>query len=261
MTSPLRKSIQEAKEELKRKKEEAGIEVHDRLVVTEDKGDGEEETTAVDEQLRTELEELDEGGGGTEASPGDGRIEELEQELARFEKHVVEEESEELSRISELEKRVEQLELESRGDIESRIDELESRLEALDAPQSLDDRLTELEDLVTDSDRFLKFLEEKGLDDQLEDLAPALQEDLEALKTEIRKLDEEVHELKQELDSIENQAGDGDSSGRGLEELRQEIDTELTDLESRVQDNSQEIDDVFESVVELTEIMKQEFNR
>ncbi|WEL19993.1 hypothetical protein [Candidatus Nanohalococcus occultus] len=233
------------------------------------------------EELMDEIAELE-----SESGADDETLEELEERITEVEKELMSAETEKLSEIGDLEQRVTQLEVDEQKDeagfeeFEQRMNRLEAELETLDSPEILDNRLTELEDLVENPERRMNWLIENGLEDRLdldfdtsglenrldsvedrlEDFQQKLesnegvqQEEFDQLKTEIVELREKTDSLEEEMRSrLENLE---DDSGN-VEELWEAMDEEVSMLEKRIEDNKRQNEQLLDQMVQLTELVK-----
>lgn len=189
---------------------------------------------------------------------------ELERRLTELEEKIVDEGSRELGKLGELEKRVERLEIEDTGDIEERIAELENMVESLETPQSLDDRLTELEDVLMnmENDGVAENIPGK-VRGRLSKLSKAVEENRRMLETEVERLDEGQSGIEERLEKIgSNLEGlENGSEAVKAEKLWEALDEEVSTLENRIYDNHEDIGELLSAVVELSEMVKQAMNQ
>lgn len=203
------------------------------------------------------------------------RLDRLEAEVRQHEEKMVSEESEELSKLSDLENRVENLELRDDSDLEQRIAELENRLERLESLESMEDRLTELEDqLIKEgsiSDKIREVVKEEideerekeKLRQEVEQLAGIIDEmekrvnkSLEEYDKKTERLWEMIEEVESGQSSSEPEAGDVEKLDERIEGLWEEMDEEVASIESRIHDNEQELDELVSMVTELSDVVK-----
>ena len=191
------------------------------------------------------------------------RLERIESDVREHEEQMVSEESEELSKVNDLENRIEKLELNDDSDLESRIQEMESKVERLESLENLDKRLSEMEDQLIKEGSISSRIKEV-LEKQVG--APASEEELEDIEQHVNKSLEEYHKKTERLwEMIEEVDSDsGSVSDEQLEELDTKVDNlweamdeELASLESRIHKDEQDMEDLTSMVVELSELVKE----
>jgi len=199
------------------------------------------------------------------------RIDDLESELNKHEKNMVSGESEELSKISQLENRVENLELEDDSDIqnvEQKIGELENKIESLEHLESLEDRLNEIEQqLIEDGSvetRIKEFFDreigqpvsEKELSEvqtRVEELHKLLDKGLEDFDQKADKIWEMVEEVDSNRSSVsENDLDVLDSKVDELRDMIEEVESNASTVSKEdVEQLSSKIDKLWEMVEEV----------
>jgi DNA repair exonuclease SbcCD ATPase subunit len=203
----------------------------------------------------------------------------LEQRVRELEQEIVENDSEQLGKVNELEKRIEQLELEetqmaTMSEFRDFREEMLNRLESFEAPESLDNRLTELEDDVAELSRRIGEDSETDVD-QLQSTVEQLQDEIKQLRgtvsskssefeerfeklenAETREIDLEdrVKALNSRIENLEDSASPGVS--KDVEELWEAVDEETARLEQELQENRETTEDLKHKVVQLSELVK-----
>lgn len=233
-------------------------------------GGPEESGVDEDEEEAPETRRVDE-----EPPEGNDRKEQVKRELRDLEQKIVDEESRELAKLQELEQRIEQLEMKDRQGLRQRMDELEDRLETIKSPKELDDRMTELENVVMNPERNIEELVGQDFKADLKETKQILEDEKERLEAEIERLGEDQGELEESFqqlrDSVERLRSDFQEIDSGqvenedsiqelddkLEQLWEAMDNEFVSMENQVHENEAEVEELLSTILELSEFVKQ----
>ncbi len=215
-----------------------------------------ESTSEKRDALEKNLNDLEEKISGREKG---SRNEELNERIKKLEEKMVSSEAQELGKINELEQRVERMELEDDSDLEERIARLEDRIETIKTPQQIDDRLTELEDVVMNPDRRIRDIVDEELRGEIEEIKETVKYEKQKLEAEIERLGKDQKEADrsmEELRSYVKEFREETAEDEKLERLWEAMDEELLSLEDRVHENEVDVDELMSTMVELTELVK-----
>ncbi|PSG98735.1 MAG: hypothetical protein BRC29_01245 [Nanohaloarchaea archaeon SW_7_43_1] len=215
-----------------------------------------EDNASKEKEVKNVAQESDSESLHKPSLPGAGNNPDLPSQVKQFEEHVIAGESEELARINDLEQRIEKMELRSTKDLQERIQSLESRIDSMQSVEKFNKRLLELEEVVADNGPAK--VDEIGR--KVDQLWEAFDEELDDIEKNEDRTDKKIRLLWQALDlktdELESLIENNDE--RKIEELWEAMDEELMDVESRIHENKEEINDLYSSVVELSELMKKE---
>lgn len=247
--------------------------------------DGDEDIRQKQEQLMEELERLKEEKKEDPDSTVKERLDRLEDEIRELQEQIIEKDSEELGKINELIKRVERLEMRSTDDLERRLNQLETKITSVERPESLDGRLTELEDQLLLGGSFAQRVEQEVKrnigykNEDIDNLKSRLQ-DLESKSdAEDERMEKDVEEIKERINNLEAQqvankqvlraeiARETEESDREFNRVNQKVETlwealdeEVASLETRIYDVEEENEELLDDMVVLSKLMKSELS-
>lgn len=268
-TSPVDAEAQEAEEDELESGSESG---EDELENDSEQNPAEEDGESFEDQSPEEDEVVEKGLHEEDSRDGEWRETSVDERIQRLQEKLVSEESKELGRLSELEKRVERLELDTDEELEQRLKQLENKVEAIDTPQQIDDRLTELENILMQPENHLDNLIDQSLRQNLEEMeqrVKSIQADLgdriEVVEAEIERNSRRQQQITEKLETLEDAIDEVESGNQELddklERLWEALDEEVADIEHRIHSNQEDVEELLSTVVELSELVKQGMNR
>ena len=213
----------------------------------------------------------------------------ISERLTYLEEEFLDKETDHQSRINQLEKRVENMEISDGTEqndlqqIQDRIDRLEQRVDESDTYETLEDRLTELEDELLNPENHLERVLDSGMRKRLQSIESSIEnlkqqkssqekvheleeemKSVNSLESRVKKLENETtlqpfEELQEKMSNLEERMRDVEknSEGEKVEELWEALDEEIATLERKIEDNSSETDELLEQLADLSQLVKE----
>ncbi|WEL23888.1 hypothetical protein [Candidatus Nanohalovita haloferacivicina] len=151
-------------------------------------------------------------------------------------------------------------------EIEQNIENVRRNLSDMDAVSrsTLDGKLNELNKRLEELE--VEVFNNEGQEKDLSEQVEAIRAEVDKLESSstserINEFERELMDLKQEIDEIKEASGGEEVSDEKLDELWEGLDEEFAQLERRMHDNEQELDELRADVARISEILKTALSR